>query len=170
MRAQLRNKRLFEQTPEDKEADRELEGYANKPIEKPVLASKGESEVFAIGRVSGRFRKAQTKTGWVLLFQTAQMDPDQAHQFHAREVEEWRVYGDENIKEVAEQIVPGMMVAVTAWRRTVVKYITRSVKRYCNMNIVTQIDILDTAPDYNAAIRKEIALYDGSMSDERRPY
>lgn len=163
-------RRLFEQTPEDIEADRELREEQAWKLNRPMLAYPGESEVFAVGRVSGRLRKAKTRTGWVLIFQTAQMFPEPGTEggFKARQVEEWRVYGDKAIARVVKIVVPGMMVAVQGWRRTVVKYTSTKVRVNTNLNVAMHIDVLDISPDYNAAIRKELALYDGSKCDERR--
>lgn len=163
-------RRLFEATKENLEADRQLREEQAWKLNKPMLAYPGECEVFAVGRVSGRLRKAKTRTGWVLIFQTAQMIPDPGQQggFRARQVEEWRVYGDRAIADVIKFVVPGMMVAIQGWRRTVAKYTSSHVRVNTNLNVVTRIDALDVSPDYNAAIRKEIALYDGSKCDERR--
>lgn len=163
-------RRLFERTKEDIEADRQLKEEQAWKLNKPMLAYPGECEVFAVGRVSGRLRKAKTRTGFVLIFQTAQMfpDPDTGGGFKARQVEEWRVYGDEAIARVIKTVVPGMMVAVQGWRRTVIKYTSARVRVNTNLNVAMHIDVLDISPDYNAAIRKEIALYDGNKCDERR--
>lgn len=163
-------RRLFEATKENLEADRQLREEQAWKLNKPMLAYPGECEVFAVGRVSGRLRKAKTRTGWVLIFQTAQMfsDPDTGGGFKARQVEEWRVYGDEAIARVIKTVVPGMMVAVHGWRRTVIKYTSSKVRVNTNLNVAMHIDVLDISPDYNAAIRKELALYDGSKCDERR--
>lgn len=129
---------------------------------KVYITKLGYSEVTCVGRIFGRikyFRNSLDDASRIseakVIFKVNMLPIKSKKSTKNLQIEEFRVYGDEDCKEFLENIRSGMLVAIEAERRAM---LYKGV--FYNVNILKRIDIIDFQVSKLEATRKELKVYD----------